>query len=68
MIKVSIETCGDAPQPKTFVTCPQCEAEDFFYNFISRTCEECGFPWGNIIALMSDSRVRMYYYKRGEID
>lgn len=68
MIKVSIETSGEASQPKTFVTCPQCKAEDFFYNFISRTCESCDFPWGNVIALITDNRVRKYYYKNGEID
>lgn len=68
MIQVSIETQGDTAQPKTFVKCPQCEVEDFFYNFISRTCEECGFPWGNVIALMTDMRVRIHYFKEGEID
>lgn len=68
MIKVSIETRGDASQPKTFVTCPQCEMEDFFYNFINRECAGCGFPWGNVIALINDQRVRKYYFKEGEID
>lgn len=69
MINVSIEVGLDEnKQPRTFVTCPQCEFVDFFHNFITRTCEECGFPWGNILALMNDVRVRTYYHKNGEID
>lgn len=69
MIQVSVEVIPEhIHQPKTFVTCPQCEKVDFFHNFISRVCEDCGFPWGNIISLMNDVRVRKYYFKRGEID
>jgi ribosomal protein L37E len=68
MLEVSVEVNSDMKQKKTFVTCPQCCSEDFFYNFIHRTCESCGFPWGNIFALINDIRVRKYYYKEGEID
>ena len=69
MIKVSVEASEvDTKQLKTFVTCPQCGVEDFFYNFIHRTCEACGFPWGNVLALMQEIRVRKYYHREGEID
>jgi uncharacterized protein (DUF983 family) len=68
MLEVSVEMASDHKQLKTFVTCPQCCQEDFFYNFIHRACEGCGFPWGNVIALMEDIRVRKYYHKEGEID
>ena len=68
MLEISVEVKSDHKQLKTFVTCPQCCKEDFFYNFIARTCEGCGFPWGNVIALMNDIRVRKYYHKEGEID
>lgn len=69
MIHVSVQASRNARrQPKTHITCPQCNAVDFFHNFVARTCNDCGFPWGNIKALMDDVRVRKYYYKEGEID
>jgi len=70
MITVSVEKTSDSYHypAKTWVTCPCCEASDFFYNFVTRSCQDCGMPWGNIMALMEDVRVRKYYHKKGEID
>lgn len=68
MIKTSVEVRSDHRQPKTFITCPQCCQRDYFYSFVHRTCEGCGFPWGNVIALMENVRVRKHYFIKGEID
>jgi uncharacterized protein (DUF983 family) len=69
MLKIRVEANQmGLKQPRTFVTCPQCEFEDFFHNFINRSCDDCGFEWGNIHALMEDIRVRGYYFEHGEID
>lgn len=70
MISVSLEKESESDDYpcKTFVTCPCCEHIDFFYNFITRVCEECGMPWGNVLALIEDIRVRKYYHRKGEID
>lgn len=67
MVRVEAKQMG-LKQPRTFVRCPQCEAEDFFHNFILRECTDCGFEWGNLPVLIEDIRVRKYYFKHGEID
>lgn len=69
MISVIVELSSDkSKQAKIFVTCPQCSFVDFFHNFIIRTCERCGFPWGNVLSLIQDIRVRRYYHQKGEIN
>lgn len=68
MLEVSIEVIGSYKKLKTFVKCPQCHKEDFFYNFITKNCLDCGFEWGNIITLMEDIRVRKHYHKEGWIN
>jgi len=53
---------------KTAYNCPQCNVEDFFFNFVPKRCLMCGFAVGNLIALLEDISVRIYYYKNGEIN
>ena len=52
--------------PKTYIECPQCKKEDWFYTIIPETCEDCGFRWGKIRQLEKSS-VRKYYHRKGEI-
>jgi hypothetical protein len=53
---------------KHFIICPQCLAEDWFYNFAMKACPDCGFVWGKIDRLMDDVNVRKQFYIDGEIN
>ena len=69
MILISSETkassfCGTR---KNFITCPQCLKKDWFYNYILRTCADCGFNWGNVMLLMDDVNARKQFFINGEI-
>ena len=52
---------------KHFITCPQCLYEDWFYNYVPRTCR-CGFVIGNVVALMNNVKVRTNFHMTGEIN
>jgi len=54
-------------RPKSYITCPQCGKQDWFYSFILRTCSGCGFNWGNVMSLMSNIETRKLFHKNGEV-
>lgn len=69
MIRVQheIKATSFGGTPKSYITCPQCNNQDWFYNFILRSCSSCNFHWGNVMKLMSDINARKQFYKEGEI-
>ena len=70
MIKISSEIFPSTISRaiKHIITCPQCLAEDWFFNFSPRICPQCGFPWGDISKLLDNIDVRKQFYKNGEIN
>lgn len=53
--------------PKTYIKCPQCQMEEWYYTMIPNSCEGCGFRWGTVRHL-ERIVVRKYYHRKGEID
>jgi ribosomal protein L37E len=70
MIKISLEIFSSSINrvAKHIITCPQCLANDWFFNFSSKVCPQCGFPWGDVTKLLNNINVRKQFYKDGEID
>jgi hypothetical protein len=69
MIRISSEVKASSfgGTVKNFITCPQCLKQDWFYQYILRTCSSCSFNWGNVMLLMDDINARKQFYKEGEI-
>jgi hypothetical protein len=69
MIRIRLETRASSfnGTPKNFITCPQCLKEDWFYNYLIRSCLNCSFFWGNTMLLLDDVNARVAYFKEGEI-
>lgn len=69
MIRIKHETKMSpyGGRPKSYITCPQCGKQDWFYSFILRTCSGCGFHWGNVMSLIYDIDTRKLFHREGEI-
>lgn len=65
-LKIQNRKINNHITPKTYLRCPQCAKEEWFYTIIPEACEDCGFRWGKIRQL-EKSGVRKYYHRKGEI-